>query len=242
MKTRFCLLPFLLAVPLLAQAPASVDMAEEPHHHLLIDNSYVRAFGFSLPAGESTLLHPHNRPYLAVTLGPADFANDVVGKPEVRGKLSDGQVTYSRGGFAHLVKADAGLPFSNITVELLHAQGEPRNLCEKIVPGDVGACDLTGEQPGAPIATRPLFETDEIRVDSVVVRRNGDIVDQPHALPGLLIAVSGAPIQVARVPATRTQILHSGEVLWLPLKAEPKFTVEDGPEARLILISFKDTK
>jgi hypothetical protein len=29
-------------------------------------------------------------------------------------------------------------------------------------------------------------------------------------------------------------------VLWLPLRAEPKFTVDEGEEARLVLISFKD--
>jgi hypothetical protein len=240
MKIRFLSVAFLFCVPLLAQAPTPVDMAQEPHHHLLIENSYVRALRFSLPAGESTLLHPHDHPYLAITLGPADFANDVVGKPEARGKASDGQVNYSRGGFTHLVKADAGLPFNNVTIELLRPQGEPRNLCEKIVSGDAGSCDLSGDQPNTAIATRPLFETDEIRVDSVVVRRNGDIMDKPHGLPGLLIAASGAPIQVARVPATRTQILHPGEALWLPLQAQPKFTVEDGPESRLILISFKD--
>ncbi len=222
-----------------AQAPTAVDMVNEPHHRVVIENSYVRALRFSLPTGDTTLLHAHNVPYLAISLGAAEFANDVAGKPEVRGKTVDGQVTYSRGGFAHLVRADAGVPFNNVTIELLRPQGEPRNLCDKIVPGDAGACDLNGE-PNTSIATRPLFETDEVRVSSVVVRRDGDVMDQPHALPGLLVDVSGAPIQVARVPGVPTRVLHAGEMLWLPLASAPKFTVEDGPEARLVLISFKD--
>jgi quercetin dioxygenase-like cupin family protein len=37
-----------------------------------------------------------------------------------------------------------------------------------------------------------------------------------------------------------TQTLHAGEMIWLPPSAQPKFTVEDEPEARLILISFKN--
>ena len=240
MKTRSLVVSLLIAIPLSAQAPAPVDMANEPHHRVMIENSYVRALRFSLPAGESTLLHAHNVPYVTVSLGPADFANDVVGKPEVRGKTVDGQVGYSRGGFAHLAKADAGVPFNNVTIELLHPQGEPRNLCDKILPSDLGACDLSGDVAGQAIATRPLLETGEVRVSSVVVRRDGDIMDKPHALPGLLIAVSGAAIQVARVPGVPTRTLHAGEVLWLPLGAEPKFTVTEGPEARLLLISFKD--
>ncbi|HME11647.1 MAG TPA: hypothetical protein VKF79_02205 [Candidatus Acidoferrum sp.] len=245
MNRRLLAAALLFGVPALGQAPtgvnmAPVDTAKEPHHHLMVDNTYVRAFRFSLPAGESTLLHAHDEPYLAVSLGAAEFANDVAGKPEARGKTADGQVNYSRGGFAHLVKADAGVPFNNVTIELLHPQGEPRNLCDKIVPGDLGACNLSSDEPNAPIGTRPVLETDELRVDSLVVRRAGDVVDKPHTLPGLLIAVSGAPVKVARVPGMMTQILHPGEMMWLQPQAEPKFTVEDGPEARLVLISFKD--
>jgi len=103
----------------------------------------------------------------------------------------------------------------------------------------VGACDLSGDAPNAKIATRPLFETDEIRVLGVVVQK-GDVTDKPSTQPGLLVAVSGAAIKVAHVPGASTRTLHAGEIIWLPAGAKPKFTVADGPEARLVLISFKD--
>ena len=233
-------LVFLLALSLHAQAPAVVPAASEPHHHLVIENPYIRALHVSIPAGDATLLHEHKVPYVFVSLGPADFSNEVAGKPAARVKMVDGQVGYSRGGFAHLVRTDANKSFNNITVELLHPQGEPRNLCDRIVPSDLGACDLKGDAPNAPIGARPLMETDEIRVDAITVRRSGDVTDKPHARPGLLMAVSGAPIRVAQVPGVKAQTLHAGEIMWLPRAAEPKFTVNDGPEARLVLISFKD--
>jgi hypothetical protein len=233
-------LVLLLTFSLRAQAPLAVPATSEPHHHLVIENPYLRALRVSIPSGDATLLHEHKAPYVFVSLGPADFSNEVAGKPEARVKMVDGQVGYSRGGFVHLVRTDADEPFNNITVELLHAQGEPRNLCDKIVPSDLGACAPGGDEPNAPIGTRPLMETDEIRVDAITVRRNGEVMDKPHARPGLLMAVSGAPIKVARIPGVTTQTLHAGEMMWLPSAAEPKFTVEDGPEARLVLISFKD--
>jgi hypothetical protein len=244
MKTVLWAFVCLLAFSLRAQAPTAVPAASEPHHHLYLENSYVRVLRVNIPAGDATLLHAHNVPYAYVSLGPADFANAVEGKPEARVKLVDGQVGYSRGGFAHLVRADAGQPFNNVTIELLHPQGEPRNLCEKIVPGDAGTCDLSAAQRNAPIATRPLLETDEIRIDEVVVRKNGnsgDIADKPHTLPGLLVAVSGAPIKIAGVsgPAA-AEFLHSGESVWLASGRAPKFTLADGTESKLMLISFKD--
>jgi quercetin dioxygenase-like cupin family protein len=211
-----------MALPLRAQAPAAVPAAEEPHHHMALNNSYVRVLRVSIPAGDATLLHAHNVPYVYVSLGPGDFANAVAGKPEARVKTTDGQVAYSRGGFAHLVRADAGI------------------LCDKIIPGDAGTCDLTGDAANAAVATRPLFETDEIRVYAVTVRRGSDLADKPHPQPGLLVATSGAAIKVTHVAGAAAQTLHAGEMLWLPLGAEPKFTVEDGSEARLMLIAFKD--
>jgi len=99
----------LLAFSLRAQAPSAVPAAGEPHHHLVLENSYVRVLRVSIPAGDTTLLHSHNVPYAYVSLGPADFANAVAGKPEGHVKLVDGQVGYSRGNFAHLVRADAGI-------------------------------------------------------------------------------------------------------------------------------------
>jgi quercetin dioxygenase-like cupin family protein len=226
-------------LPLVAQTPAAVPAAQEPHHHPVLENPYMRALRVNIAAGDATLLHIHNVPYVYVSLGSADFANAVEGKPEARVKLVDGQVGYSRGGFSHLVRTDAGIPFNNVTVELLHPQGEPKNLCDKIVPGDAGPCDMVGDAPNASIATRPLLATEEIRVSMVTVRKSG-VTDQPYAQPGLLVAVSGASIKVANVPGAAT--LHAGEVIWLPLGAEPKFTLSDGAEARLMLISFNDGK
>src|SRR5271154_3491780 len=229
----------LIAFPTRAQAPAAIPAAEEPHHHQVLENSYVRVLRVSIATDDATLLPAHNVPYVYVSLGPAVFANAVAGKPEVRVKLTDGQVGYSRGNFAHLVRADAGIPFNNVTVELLRPQGEPKNRCEKIVPGDAGTCDLSGYVADAPIGVRPLLETDEIRVSEVVVRK-GDATDKPHAQPGLLVAVSAAPIKVSHVAGAATQTLHAGEIIWLPAGAEPKFTVDEGPDVRLLLISFKD--
>src|SRR5271166_1556087 len=133
----------LLASVLTAQTPDSpkpVPMTEEPHHRLIFENSYVRVFRFSLPGHEATLLHPHDLPYVSVTLGAVDAINAVAGKPESHVVLTDGQVGYSHGGFAHIVRTDPGSPYNNLTIELLHPQGELRNLCQKITDGPLNDC------------------------------------------------------------------------------------------------------
>lgn len=222
MKTAVFTMLLLVTFSLRAQAPAAVDMAKEPHHRVVVENSYVRALRFSLPSGESTLLHAHNVPYIAVSLGAADYANDVASKPEVRGKTVDGQVNYSRGGFAHFVKADAGIPFNNFTVELLRPQGEPRNLCQKIVDAPLDcpadsikppADSLAGALAGA-VEQKRLFETDDVLVTSFSFAMKQSYNESGPQRARLLIVGEGSELQ-AEISGETTKSLHGGEVLWI---------------------------
>jgi hypothetical protein len=75
MKPLLSSLPLLFAFSLSAQAPVAVPAAKEPHHHLVLENSYVRVLRVSVPAHDATLLHQHDVPYIYVALGPGDVLN-----------------------------------------------------------------------------------------------------------------------------------------------------------------------
>src|SRR6266478_7637620 len=135
MKPALCLLLLLFTFSLSAQAPTAVPIPKEPHHHLVLENEYVRVFRVSVPAHESTLLHQHDVPYLYVSLGPADVINAVQDKPEVHLVMADGQLGYSLGHFAHIARNQSDAPFNNVTIELLKPQGEVQNICVEDVPG-----------------------------------------------------------------------------------------------------------
>jgi hypothetical protein len=251
-KSALLTLLLLLTFSSRAQAPTPVDMANEPHHHLLIENSYVRVFRFGLPAGESTLLHAHDKPYVAVSIGAADFANDVAGKPEVRGKTVDGQVSYSRGGFAHVARADAGIPFNNITIELLHPQGEPRNLFQKVVDAPLHcpseACNQSAAAPGAEMKIKPLFETDELLVTSFAFPAKESYSEPGVQHARLIVVGEGSALQVqvagnAQKAKVAAKTLHGGEVLWV--NAGEKLAIVTAGEnensvTHFCILSFKD--
>src|SRR5580704_1349973 len=88
----------LVACGTRAQAPAAnpVPTKDEPHHHLILENSYVRVLHVEVPGHDATLLHAHDLPYVSVTIGPADFINAVAGKPEVHATPVDATVGYSK--------------------------------------------------------------------------------------------------------------------------------------------------
>src|SRR6266404_6431748 len=216
MRPLFCAALLLLTFSFNTQVPTAVPIPKEPHHHLVLENDYVRVFRVSVPAHGATLLHQHDVPYLYISLGPADVINAVQGRPEAHLVMADGQLGYSPGHFAHIARTDAGSTFDNVTIELLHPQGEPRNLCEKIVGGPVNAKNCPSLQPigaGKKLSDfywqNRLFETDDI--SAVFTSLTTKFMDTAAGArrARLLVACDKAELRV-ELPGGPPSLLHGG--------------------------------
>src|SRR2546426_11303211 len=118
--TRVGRLAFLLLVfPLFGKSVSEVKIPAEPHHHLALENQYVRVFKVDAPPHESTLMHRHRHDYVFVTLGASEVSNEVEGKPAAMLKLQDGETRFTPGNFAHIARNLASTPFRNVTIEFL---------------------------------------------------------------------------------------------------------------------------
>lgn len=252
MKPLLAVAIFCCAVSLPAQAPSStpVPIKSEPHHHLALENAYVRAWFFDIPGHEATLLHAHDLPYLGIALMPGDYINAVAGKPEAHATLDDGQLNYSKGGFAHIVRTDSGSPFQNFTVELLHPQGTPRNRCVKVIDGPL---DCPVEAAGKPAVETPAFETDEILVQAGALPEGRFYSASATPGPRLFLILSDSEVSI-EARGGKTEKLHGGQLYWLPGGASATITdirkeAKKGKEAtsrgeiklsRFYIVSFKD--
>jgi hypothetical protein len=215
MKRQFLVLAFLCSASLNAQAPTAVPIPKEPHHHLVFENDYIRVFRVHVPAHDATLLHQHDVPYLYVSLGPADVINAVQGKPEVHLVLTDGQLGYSPGHFAHIARTDAGSTFDNVTVELLKPQGQARNICAEVVPGlEKEYCAGSVTEKSGGISEVPQFRTDE--VEASLSQVDPDVLQcATTAYRGtLFVLLSGTGIQTM-VKGKPEETLVVGDVRWL---------------------------
>ncbi len=241
-KPLLCSALLLLTFSLNAQAPVAVPIPKEPHHHLVLENEYVRVFRVSVPAHGATLLHQHDVPYLYVALGPADVINAVVGKPEVHLVMADGQVGYSRGGFAHIARTDAGLVFNNVTIELLKPQGEPQNICAEVVPGAAeGNCAkaLTEKRNG--VSNVPQFQTEVTVVNLVQLDPDAE---QATITPGpgtLFVLLSGSGIQTV-VKGKPEGTLGVGDVMWLLAGSNTTFSNPSRKAWSYLALGFKGSE
>lgn len=112
---------FFFYIPLLAAQPgAEVEIASDPSYHQG-DFSYgsYQVFSVEVAPHAATLLHRHRHDYISVTLGDAHILNEVQGKHPADLKLKDGDVRFTPGNFAHVLKNLSEQPFRNVTIELL---------------------------------------------------------------------------------------------------------------------------
>ncbi len=243
------LLSALFFFSLRAQAPVPLahgDVPGEPHHHLKIENTYVRAYYVEVPPHGATQLHQHDHDYIFVTLGDSDVTSAVLGKPEVHLILKDGEVHFTRGGFAHVARNNSGAPFRNVTIEFLRPQENPRNRCVTVMPGAPREnCDETNTM-GAD--RRSLFETDQVLVQewdlglgpSVTSRTSMTLeLERGHQESWLVVGLGPGPMKIQS--GKDKARLASGEMFWVASGPKVQFEapLSETPGARFLLISLK---
>jgi len=246
----------IAVISLSAQAPEPIPLAHgnvpgEPHHHLKIENEFVRVYYVEVPPHENTQLHQHDHDYIYVSLGPSDVVNAPLNKPEVHLTLKDGETHFTRGGFAHVARNLSDAPFRNITIELLKPQGEPRNLCETVIINaplndceDSGSASPPADSPlrmlARAVAVKPIFRTDKAAVKSfsISLKQNYTETDAQH--PRLLVVEDRSEVKV-EIAGEASQSVQDGGVLWLaPGKKWAIVSLGGQKTARFLLIEFRE--
>lgn len=161
---------FLLAANQHPSTDRAVPISEEHHHHLVMENEYVRVYEVEVPAHEATLMHQHDRDYVYIVMGDADVTNQVQGKPAAKLHLSDTAVNFSKGPFAHIATNDGDKPFRNVTIELLKPQGDVKVFATSL---NAALESVKPDSAGAGVKAAPILETGELRVSAVEITGRG---------------------------------------------------------------------
>jgi len=226
----------LLPVPAAAQEPA-VPVSQEPHHHLVLENSYVRAYYVEVAPHDSTLQHRHDLPYFAVLLsgGPAGVNPPAAAVQQA----TEPRAIYSAGGISHAVSNPADVPFTNVTVELLRPQGKARNRCTEVVQGQpLERCDIPTGGSVSTSSRYAVFETDEILVEYWKIDANFSERpwDHDHAL--LLIALDATALWAADASPNA----GSSSLLWFDAGSKVLLKIPpDRHSGHFFAIFFKDS-
>ncbi len=219
----------LFALP--AAAP-EVEITSEPHHHLALENPYVRVFKVEVAPHQTTLMHRHRHDYWFVTLGASQVENDVEGKPPVLLKLPDGETHFLPGGFAHIAKNLSDETFRNVTIEFLQDEQARKSPPPKW-DEERGLRVLNGG------TQEILFANDGVRVSEIELQPGGVIPKHHHAGPHLVVAVSDLNVRsdVEGKGASAKQ-LQSGDIAWVPGGFTHTLTNVGKAQAKFITLEF----
>src|SRR5215831_20496360 len=74
---------------------AQVPVREEPRHHIVLQNEYVRLLDVRIPPGDTTLFHIHEIPSVFVMLSATKTATQVKGENWTEGTSVPGTAWYN---------------------------------------------------------------------------------------------------------------------------------------------------
>jgi hypothetical protein len=150
---------------------AAMPISQEHHHHLIIENLYLKAYEVEVPPHESTLLHLHDYDYVYIVFRDADITNAVEGKPVVSAHLADTTVNFVKGPLAHVAGNVGDTPFRNVTISLLHKQGEVKIYYPTVNAAlEAGVKEqVSSGKKASELVEVTLLETPEIRFKAVQV-------------------------------------------------------------------------
>jgi quercetin dioxygenase-like cupin family protein/mannose-6-phosphate isomerase-like protein (cupin superfamily) len=218
---------FLSAI-LFAQTITEVSIDKEPAHHFAMENDFVRVFDVVVAPHAATLMHRHDRDYMFVILGDSDISNERMNEKPVHLVVKDGDVRYSKGGFAHIARNTGDTPFHNITIELKNP-GKP-------VCGVSPAADCKNDLSNI----QNVFSTEHVNVQLTTMEPGQQQPVHTHAGPHLAIAVDDLTFEnhVSDKPTVPIS-MKKGEFKWIPVTGMNHYLKNVGNRlGRLISIEF----
>src|SRR5882762_1036235 len=90
--------PFVaLILMLLAKAwpaAAQVQVREEPRHHNVFENEWVRILDVHIPPGDTSLFHKHSTPSVFMVLSNTKTGSEVIVEPVKTPGFNDGHIWF----------------------------------------------------------------------------------------------------------------------------------------------------
>jgi beta-alanine degradation protein BauB len=182
-------------------APKVVPITEEQHHHLVLDNDYVRVFHVEVPPHSETLYHQHDMDYVFVTLGDSKVASERVDGKSTTLELKDGDTRFTKGGFAHKAVNLSDKPFVNVTIEMKR-------------PADA-KWNASGSFPNSLNVGKELLKADGV---TCMDHEFESGIDQ-LPIHGHVLMVAMKPVLISTL-SSGSKTLNVGDILWLDAPAQ----------------------
>lgn len=204
-----------------------VDLASEPHHKVLFENSQVRVFRLVLQPGEATAPDRHKRLYAYLSLRPVTIANEVRGRPPAIVMVEGGELHTSKGGFTLAERNKSSEPADLLVVEALRSD-------------TAGFSTPIGGFRFHDAAFGELFDSPVMRGYLMTIAEGGRTEKHNEHYDRLLIAISDLRLSEDIVGQSASEFqMKAGDVKWFPRGASHATTNTGKSPAIFITLEFE---
>jgi uncharacterized protein YjlB len=127
-----------------------LEIEQEPRHHLVIENEFVRVFAVEIAPHDRTLCHHHAHDYLLYVAGDAEIVSAARGQEPKALSYRQGDCELSQAGMVHVVENLGEAPFRNVVAEILPgAAALRRGAAPKLVRGEGRITPLSADERAA---------------------------------------------------------------------------------------------
>lgn len=187
------------------EAPSTpIEIVDEPHHTLLLQNPEVRVFRLKLQPNEVTLPHRHKTFYAYFSLRPVTIGNEVRGRQPVVTHIEATELHTSKGGFTLAERNNSSEPADLLVIEAVKPSAGGFN-----TPMD--GFRYHDAAFGA------IFEAPAIRAYTMTIAVGGRTEEHAEQYDRLLVAASDLKLRenVVGQPPSELQ-MKAGEIRWIP--------------------------
>jgi quercetin dioxygenase-like cupin family protein len=219
--------------------PVPVPIAEEPHHHLVMENSYVRVFAVELPPQKSTELHQHDYDYVIVTLTDGIVESGRNGKsPVIAHNYTKGDTRYFHGPATRLFRNSEGATtHRDITVEIKRKSDQPYGYFRS----DELSADYSVVPP--PLDGLHTYTTtrdrDTVRMSEVQILPGENWKAPKGEFPFLVIAENDLELRDAKDRNADPLRIKETGVAWSPAVFRTPLVNASSQPAHFVLLEFK---
>lgn len=219
--------------------PIPVPITEEPYHHLVLENSYVRVFAVELPPLKTTLIHQHDYDYVFVILTDGAIATGVNGTaPEVGHNYGKGDTRYFHGGVkTQFRNVETAVAHRHITVEIKKKTRQPY---------DYSLSDYYSRDYGiVPPPVEPLrtytttLNRDTVRMSEVQILPGESWSKLEGDFPFMVIAENDLELRDAKDRQAEPMRIGEAGIAWSPDLFRKALVNLSSKPARFVLLEFK---
>jgi quercetin dioxygenase-like cupin family protein len=226
---------WIILPPLASQTPPVIPVDQEPHQHLVLQNTRVKVFEAELAPHEAFPLHRHENDDLSVLLGPATTVSSTPGLADVLTISKPADVIFTPSGLVHSVRNIGQTPYHLVTIELLQRQTGSYAFCGTQLSKLDTECRAIRENDSGLLH----FSTDQVLVTLITIGpHQGISLGETHR-DMLIVAVDAGSIAPSAGKGLE-KIVSPGSPAWIPRgSAKQVLKNNSDKQARVVTIEFK---